>query len=487
MMGRPRRRRSVYVGGMRDSYGRRDRPRRFGRRLVGTVLLVTVLVLGAWILWAGTDGPSATLPAPLDVVGQSTPLRVRFEAGRAGLAGYEVMARRADGSLVLLAEESIPQTSFLGSGVRERELDITLDAKALDLPEGPSEIEIYATDHAPTAFLASREPLLRVPVRVDLTPPKIRAVGGQHYVAQGGSDLVVFEVSDDTVEAGVQVGDLHFPGRRPPTLPASVRVALYTLPHDARPGTVPRIHATDAAGNRREISFPVTVKNRTFPAEEIRVSDGFIDGTVRPLLEASDKPVPEDPVEAFLAVNRVLRRGSERRLQELTADSEDRLAITGAFRQQPGTQVGSRFAERRSYLYGEQVIDHQDHLGYDLASVKQTPILAAQAGKVTAVTDLGIYGNVVLIDHGLGLSSLYAHLSSTDVEPGDAVEAGQQVGRSGETGLASGDHLHFSVLVGGQHVDPIEWWDPKWVRRRIEEPLAEAGRTDSLPAFDVSR
>lgn len=483
-MARSRRGRSLYVGG--DSYGRRERSGRLGRRLLWGSLLSLVVFGGGWVLWAGTSGPTARLAEPVQVVGTSTPLRIQLGAGRAGLAGYEVMARRPDGSLVLLAEEEIPDTGLLGSGVRDRIVDLTLDAKALGLPEGPSEIEVYATDHAPTAFLASREPLLSVPVQVDLSPPRIRAIGGQHYVAQGGSDLLVYEVGDDAVESGVTVGDLHFPGHHPPTLPKNVRVSLYTMPHDAPAGTVPRIRAVDQAGNEREISFPVSVREKAFPAEEIRVSDTFIDGTVRPLLEANGKPVPDDPVEAFLAVNRVMRRGSERRLRELTADSAPKLAIDGAFRQQPGTQVGSRFAERRSYLYGDRVVDHQDHLGYDLASVKQTPILAAQAGTVTAAVELGIYGTVVLLDHGLGLSSLYAHLSSVDVEKGDTVQAGQQIGRSGETGLASGDHLHFSVLVGGHHVNPIEWWDPKWVRLHVEEPLAEAGRTDSLPRFDVS-
>lgn len=460
---------------MRDSFGRRERPRRLGRRLLLWTVFVVVVAGGGWVLWAGTGGPRAELSAPISLVGPESRLELRLDAGRAGLRGFEIVARRPDGSRVLLIEEQIPATSFLGSDVSARSVSLDLDAEALGLPEGPGQIEVFASDYAPTAFLREREPLLRVPITVDLTPPRIRVHGGQHYVARGGSDLVVYEVDDDTVDSGVRVGEISFAGRHPPALPDAMRVALYTIPHDAEPGMVPRVTATDAAGNRREVSFPVEVRTRTFPSEELRVGDGFIDGTVRPLLEANGKPVPDDPVEAFLAVNRVMRRRSEERLQGLTAESSPTLALTGAFRQQPGTQVGSRFAERRSYLYGDRVVDHQDHLGYDLASVKQAPILAAQAGTVLAVVDLGIYGNVVLLDHGLGLSSLYAHLSSTAVETGDQVEAGQQIGRSGETGLASGDHLHFSVLVGGRHVDPIEWWDPRWVRLHVLDPLAEGG------------
>ncbi len=77
----------------------------------------------------------------------------------------------------------------------------------------------------------------------------------------------------------------------------------------------------------------------------------------------------------------------------------------------------------------------------------------------------------MIVDHGLGLTSLYAHLSRIDVKPGDRVAQGQSLGRSGTTGLAGGDHLHFAILTGTTYVDPKEWWDPKWVREHVEPAL----------------
>ena len=103
------------------------------------------------------------------------------------------------------------------------------------------------------------------------------------------------------------------------------------------------------------------------------------------------------------------------------------------------------------------------HLGFDLAVTAHVPVLAANAGTVVTPSWLGIYGNCVIIDHGLGVQSLYGHLSSFDVKVGDKVAKGQQLGRSGMTGLAGGDHLHFTMLVGGQPVNPVEWWDPHWI------------------------
>ena len=100
---------------------------------------------------------------------------------------------------------------------------------------------------------------------------------------------------------------------------------------------------------------------------------------------------------------------------------------------------------------------------------------AANSGVVVFTGPLTIYGNTVIIDHGLGLQTLYAHLSSIDVKVGEQVTKGRVLGRTGATGLAMGDHLHFEVLVAGVSVTPLEWWDAKWIRDRINRPLKQAG------------
>jgi len=102
------------------------------------------------------------------------------------------------------------------------------------------------------------------------------------------------------------------------------------------------------------------------------------------------------------------------------------------------------------------------------------PIEAANNGKILFASNLGIYGNTVIIDHGLGLHTLYPHLSSIDVAVGQAVKKGQVVGRSGETGLAGGDHLHYGVLVDGIPVLPTEWWDAHWIEDNVDDKLAAA-------------
>jgi len=135
----------------------------------------------------------------------------------------------------------------------------------------------------------------------------------------------------------------------------------------------------------------------------------------------------------------------------------------GVFVQLSNSQVEAFFADHREYVYSGKVIDTQYHLGFDLAVTKHYPVDAANSGVVVLAEYFGIYGNTIVIDHGYGLQSLYAHLSSFQAKMGDYVRKGQMIAKSGMTGLAAGDHLHFSVLVHGVQVNPVEWWDPDWV------------------------
>jgi murein DD-endopeptidase MepM/ murein hydrolase activator NlpD len=145
-----------------------------------------------------------------------------------------------------------------------------------------------------------------------------------------------------------------------------------------------------------------------------------------------------------------------------------------AFSQLGNTAVQSRFADYRTYFHNGKEIDRQVHLGFDLASLQQAPVPASNSGTVIFANYLGIYGNCVVLDHGLGVQSLYAHLSTIDVREGDAVQKGHVLGRTGTTGLAGGDHLHFTMLVNGVAVNPIEWWSAQWMEDRVFRKVREA-------------
>jgi len=185
---------------------------------------------------------------------------------------------------------------------------------------------------------------------------------------------------------------------------------------------------------------------------------------------------------AYLAINRDLRRMNNDSIAALAAETAPEMLWQGPFKQLINTAVEAGFADQRTYVYNGQDVDHQVHLGFDLASTAAAPIRAANRGRVVHAGWLGIYGNCVILDHGLGLQSLYAHLSSIGVTVGEVVESEAELGRSGATGLAGGDHLHFTMLLGGSAITPIDWWSAQWVSDRVLRKLNEAG----LPAPGAS-
>jgi murein DD-endopeptidase MepM/ murein hydrolase activator NlpD len=129
------------------------------------------------------------------------------------------------------------------------------------------------------------------------------------------------------------------------------------------------------------------------------------------------------------------------------------------------------FGDKRIYVVGGKEFGSSIHSGVDLASTTHAAIYAANNGIVVFAGPLGIYGNTVIIDHGLGLFSLYAHLSSIETTAGKNVKKEELVGHSGTTGLAGGDHLHFSIISDGQFVNPLEWWDPHWIENNINKKM----------------
>ena len=147
----------------------------------------------------------------------------------------------------------------------------------------------------------------------------------------------------------------------------------------------------------------------------------------------------------------------------------------GVFMRLPRSATRAGFGDKRTYHYGGKRVDQQTHLGIDLASISNSPVPAANAGKVVYAQRLGIYGRTVVIDHGWGLFSMYAHLNSFEVKEGELVQKGDIIGSTGTSGLAGGDHLHFSVLVQGVFVNPLEWWDPTWIQNNITNKFSSDG------------
>jgi murein DD-endopeptidase MepM/ murein hydrolase activator NlpD len=431
--------------------------------LVVLVLLLAVVGSVSYLGWRqSVPPPTVTSPTPRGL-GHKTALPIRVEAAHGNVAGVEIRIVQGGKQAVV-----VRQDGALGPRVN---LPATLEIGNLGLREGPATIEVRARDDFWRPIKLPERVVATWPVTIDLTPPKIEVLSSTGYYSPGGAALVAFRV-EGASKSDVKVGEMVFPSFAIGAADRGVRVALLALPYDYN-GAALAISAVDEVGNPAKRGIPGELKPRRFPHDRIEIKDSFLQAKIPELLPQHPPGAPL--IDAFLAVNREHRKQAEAQKRTLSAKTSDKPLWEGPFVQPRNTKVFANFAETRTYVYQGREIDTQVHYGYDLASTKQSPVPAANKGIVVFAGPLSIYGNTVVLDHGLGLMTLYGHLSSFDVKVGDAVDKEQKLGHTGATGLAIGDHLHYEVLVNGVSVTPLEWWDAKWIRDRINKPLKEAG------------
>lgn len=266
-------------------------------------------------------------------------------------------------------------------------------------------------------------------------------------------------------EAGVRVGDETFrawpmPGGKPGFF------SLFAFAWNMPPATVPVVYATNPGGNQATapISFQFPKKEQPkYRIRDLPIDQHFMEKVVNEL----DPNGSGDLVARFVKINSEMRRANNKTLSDLRLKTESRFLWSQPFLQQPNTKVEANFADVRNYIYQGKKIDQQVHLGYDLSSTQHVDVLASNDGKVVYAAPLGIYGNCIVLDHGYGLQSIYGHLSQIAVREGDLVKRGQSMGKSGMTGMAGGDHIHFSMQLEGIQIDPKEWWDAHWIQDHI--------------------
>ncbi len=416
--------------------------------------IVALLALAAPVVWLRGARPAISLDRPLKVIGAETAVQVKVSS-RGGVRRFRAQLEQGSLTAVLAGDQSsAPRWKFWRLRRREAVYRFTAGRRAIpQLQDGPARLllEAQSDDWRGAAATVALDVVVRT------KPPALRVDSSQHYITQGGSDVVTFTVGPEVVEAGVRLGPYQF---RSWPLGAGRRFALFGFPYDVPPRTGPLVWARDDAGNEVTAGFWHRVKPQKFRARDLVLTPDFLQKVTRELV-----PPTGDLLADFLHLNRDLRRQNNQQLADLRWKTAGRFLWTAAFRQMADSKVEARFADHRRYLYQGRQVDQQDHLGFDLAVTAQAPVVAANDGQVIFADRLGIYGNCVVIDHGCALQSIYGHLSRIGVKPGESVRQGQEIGRSGSTGLAGGDHLHFSMQVDGAQVNPLEWWDQEWIGR----------------------
>jgi murein DD-endopeptidase MepM/ murein hydrolase activator NlpD len=277
------------------------------------------------------------------------------------------------------------------------------------------------------------------------------------------------------VESGVQAGPYFFPGYPAQQADSSIRFALFAFAYNLPSNTPLKLVARDAAGNESSASFWFKLFPKSFHSSEMPLDDDFLNRVVPEIM--SHTPQIQDQgttIKNYVEINNRLRRLDHEQVGELARKSPPQFRWKDAFVQLSNSKVESSFADHRKYLYQGKEVDKQDHVGFDLSVTQHYPVEATNDGTVVLADYFGIYGNTVILDHGCGLLSLYGHLSSIGVKVGQFVKKKEILGRSGMTGLAKGDHLHFGLFLQNVPINSNEWWDAKWIKEHILNRLKEA-------------
>jgi murein DD-endopeptidase MepM/ murein hydrolase activator NlpD len=211
------------------------------------------------------------------------------------------------------------------------------------------------------------------------------------------------------------------------------REALLGVDLEKAPGEYEfSVSATTENGEHAECTATLPVRAGKFATESLTVQKQFVEPN-------------EEQAQRAVAEQEKLRQIFDHTTPEKLWHGSFRLPLTGGVR-------GTNFGKRR-ILNGQP---RSPHTGADFPAPTGTPIHATQSGRVVLAQELYFSGNTVIIDHGLGVYSLYGHLSATDVAVGDAVKAGAVIGKVGATGRVTGPHLHWGVTVNKARVNPIQ-------------------------------
>ncbi|MGQ9689101.1 MAG: M23 family metallopeptidase [Desulfobaccales bacterium] len=360
---------------------------------------------------------------------------------------------------------TFPPGGEAGAGV---EVPVAIDSKALDLKDGKATLTISALDRSWRNFFQGRATRLSWDAEVQLVPLSISLVSMSHLMRPGGTGFLVYRVNKTPKESGVQVQGRFYPGFPLPKGPEGHYGVFFPLPMGGSGSLPTEIIARSGPGNEAKQTLSVRLAPRRWRHDKMNLSENFLREVAAKFPEAQQG----DLLKTFLTINQKIRQANHDKVRQTCAKSQPQPLWAGAFQRFPGKPM-ARFGDRRTYVFQNRTVDEQVHQGEDLASLVHSPVPASQNGVVVLAEPLGIYGNTIILDHGAGVFSMYSHLSRLDVKADERVEKGRTMGLTGVTGLAGGDHLHYSILIGGDFVDPVEWWDPHWFKDQVDKVWAQ--------------
>jgi len=397
------------------------------------------------------------------------PLKILI-SDESGIKSYKVFMQEGD-KRVAVDMQTLPNP--------KKRVEIKVEPPVeLDFDKKEAELVIEAVDGSFWNYFLGNRAQKRVLVHVDTKKPDLFVVNNSYAIVRGGSALVIFYCNDRNLDDFYVTTSFGKRFAAAPFYKEGYYVALIAWPLTQESFRAD-IVAIDKAKNRSRVHIPLYLKKRRYRVSRINLSDRFLEGKVAELAEEFPETKKMDKLQRFKFINETLRAMNEKLIhtlsQKVPQERVESFDIAVFYPLKNGARVAD-FGDHRFYYYKGKLVSESYHLGLDLASTKMAPVIASNGGEVVFADFNGIYGNMPLISHGLGLYTLYAHCSTLFVKKGENIEPKSVIAKTGQTGLALGDHLHFGVLVQGVEVRPQEWMDRRWIKLNVQDVIAEAKR-----------
>lgn len=380
-----------------------------------------------------------------------------------GLKSAQIYLVDDDGSQTLLHSADF-------NGEKDISLNFTFPKSSAFANKTSYKLKISATDISKWNFFTGNTTTNLVNVKIDAKRPVVQVISQSYKITKGGAAVVIFQARDENLNEIYLKTNFGKTFKATPFLKDGYYASLVAWPNTKESFNL-TIVASDLAQNVTNLPVNYFTQDRKYKISKLSLNDKFIDGKISELVNVYAKnPDSLDRVGKFKFVNETLRNANEDVINEITSKIPEEMienfALEPFYPLKNGAAVAS-YGDHRFYTYEGSEISQSWHLGLDLASVAEADIVANNKASVVYNKENGIYGLNLILYHGFGLYTLYGHCSSVNFNTGDVVKKGDVIAKTGISGLALGDHLHFGVLVQGVEVRPEEWMDRKWLKDNI--------------------
>ncbi|MBC8237086.1 MAG: M23 family metallopeptidase [Helicobacteraceae bacterium] len=438
---------------------------------LGIILLGLIIAAAVYVNTSSTfekDAPVITMENN-GYWNLKKPLKLHID-DESGVKAYKVTFKSSKGESTLAHEQLIDPEKSL-------KLEVKPPRSAFALKDNEITISVEVRDASSWNFLKGNTVIKKFHILIDKRRPNTSIVSNSYGIKKGGSALVIFKVTDENLK------DIYIETNTQKKFkPQAFYKEGYYISLMAWPITSESFEATivaeDNADNIKKTHIPLYLKAKKYKVSNIKITDEFLSGKIADLAEEfQETQGVYDPIEQFKIINETVREKNEKLIHTLSSIvSQEQVDDFNINKMYPlkNAKVVASFGDHRNYLYKGEKVSESYHLGLDLASNAMASIKPQNGGKVVYADYNGLYGNMPMLDHGLGLYTIYGHCSSMNVHTDDETSAKMDIANTGKSGYAMGDHLHFGVLVQGVEVRPEEWMDTQWIKLNITDVINES-------------